>query len=372
MTTHLSAIKTFAAEREDAVLAGMEFDEATGRPTYRFRTGLVGKSRALAAAREHGIPETVLARAHQILGEAWIRRDRLEEEAQGALERLRREQEAAEKLVEETRREREALERERERLERERERLLREGLASFDRARQDLSRRVESQLASLRAQGRPGAGTSAAAVIAEAGREAAREEAVVEARAAAEHRSRALRPGDRVRLRGLQTSGSIAALEEEWAWLDVDGKRLRVARTDLEPAQGPELPSPAQRPARALAAAEPASDLPGGLSREVNVIGQRLEEAIDAVEKALDAALAAGGARVRVVHGHGTGRLRQASATTSTRTASSPPCGPASPTKAATARDGRRVVAGCRVFPSTPMRRPSVDLEPPPFDLGDA
>jgi DNA mismatch repair protein MutS2 len=43
---------------------------------------------------------------------------------------------------------------------------------------------------------------------------------------------------------------------------------------------------------------------------EINVIGHRLEEAIDAVERALDQALLGGASRLRVIHGHGTGRLR--------------------------------------------------------------
>jgi DNA mismatch repair protein MutS2 len=46
------------------------------------------------------------------------------------------------------------------------------------------------------------------------------------------------------------------------------------------------------------------------MTREVNVIGKRLDEATDEVEKALDATLMAGDARLRVIHGHGTGRLR--------------------------------------------------------------
>jgi DNA mismatch repair protein MutS2 len=43
---------------------------------------------------------------------------------------------------------------------------------------------------------------------------------------------------------------------------------------------------------------------------EVNVIGQRLDEAIDLVERALDQALLIEASRLRVIHGHGTGRLR--------------------------------------------------------------
>jgi DNA mismatch repair protein MutS2 len=54
----------------------------------------------------------------------------------------------------------------------------------------------------------------------------------------------------------------------------------------------------------------PSGDL-AGEAVEVHVIGQRLEEALDAVEKALDQALLGGAARLRVVHGHGTGRLRE-------------------------------------------------------------
>jgi DNA mismatch repair protein MutS2 len=88
VTTHFSAIKGFAESRTDAVLAAMEFDEATGRPTYRLHPGLSGRSRALSVARERGLPETVLARAQDVLGESWRRREQIETEAQAALERL--------------------------------------------------------------------------------------------------------------------------------------------------------------------------------------------------------------------------------------------------------------------------------------------
>ena len=47
-------------------------------------------------------------------------------------------------------------------------------------------------------------------------------------------------------------------------------------------------------------------------ARQINVIGQRIEEALLEIEKSLDAALLAGASRIRIVHGHGTGRLREA------------------------------------------------------------
>jgi DNA mismatch repair protein MutS2 len=69
-------------------------------------------------------------------------------------------------------------------------------------------------------------------------------------------------------------------------------------------------------PGPASAEASEGRPLPGGegagagATREVNVIGHRLDEAIPEVEKALDGALLSGASRLRVVHGHGTGRLR--------------------------------------------------------------
>src|SRR5262249_4006010 len=77
VTTPLSAVKEFAAARGDAQIAAMEFDEASGRPTYRLRAGFLGRSRALATAREQGLPAEAVERATAILGEAWGRRERL-------------------------------------------------------------------------------------------------------------------------------------------------------------------------------------------------------------------------------------------------------------------------------------------------------
>ncbi|MBC8646484.1 MAG: Smr/MutS family protein [Thermoanaerobaculia bacterium] len=81
---------------------------------------------------------------------------------------------------------------------------------------------------------------------------------------------------------------------------------MRVERADLEPASPPPSPRPVEARTATPMAVRP-EETP---TREINVIGRRLEEAIDEVDKALDDALLSGSGRVRVVHGHGTGRLR--------------------------------------------------------------
>ncbi len=51
---------------------------------------------------------------------------------------------------------------------------------------------------------------------------------------------------------------------------------------------------------------------PEAIASELNVIGKRADEAVDEVDKFLDAASLAGTSQLRIVHGHGTGALRRA------------------------------------------------------------
>ena len=308
VTTHLSAVKNLAAGREDAVCAAMEFDEATGAPNYRLHPGLSGRSHALAVAQERGIPEPVLARAREILGEAWRRREKAESEAEAALERLRRLEQAAAEERGRAAAEASRLASEREALARERAKLLEEGKSGFERARAKLAREVADELSRIRQDTARLAQASASRVLDTAEREAAAEETVLaEAEAHSEERSRELFIGGRARLSGSKTEGVVRAIEGDTVWLEVAGKRMRWKRSEVEAVGGGSPPPPAPRRPE-----KPAAAGPGLAARtlEVHVIGKHLDDAIEEVERAIDAAIVAGDARLRVVHGHGTGRLR--------------------------------------------------------------
>ena len=168
VTTHLSAIKNFAAGRPDSVTAAMEFDEETGRPNYRLHPGLSGRSRALSVAKEQGLPPAVLDRAREILGEAWRRREERESEAEAAIERLRRAEAALAEEREGVRRDAEKLASEKEEVSRARARLREEGLAGFEKARRELARHVDEELQAIRADVARRSETSAAQLLAEA------------------------------------------------------------------------------------------------------------------------------------------------------------------------------------------------------------
>ena len=189
-------------------------------------------------------------------------------------------------------------------------------MAGFERARRAFSRRVERDLAEARENARI-AQISAARVLEEADRDAAAEEVLSAAREAERTRAAGLSPGEQARVRGLGAQGTIAALDDEWAELDVRGKRLRVPRSELERASAPasgHATAEGTRRRTAVSASRPpssaSSDLAGSVP-EINVIGQRLDDAAEEVEKALDRALLSGATHLRVIHGHGTGRLRR-------------------------------------------------------------
>jgi DNA mismatch repair protein MutS2 len=305
VTTHLSAIKKFASERGDSVCSAMEFDEKTGHPNYRLHPGISGHSRALSIAREHGVPDLVIHRAETVLGEAWKKRQQLESEAQETIERLRRSEQEVEqerqRLAEETRQ----LASQREQLARERARLREEGLARFEKARRELTRQVSEEVAQIRSNSAHRASESADSIVRQAEQTALAEAGVASVGEPASDAASPLSLGARVRLRGGKVEGVVISSDGDSSWLDVSGKRLKVSRVDLEKAAlaRPSQTAPSRQPeSRASSTSEP--------TREINVIGRRVDDAIATVEKGLDDALVAGAGRLRIVHGHGTGRLR--------------------------------------------------------------
>ena len=76
-TTHLGALKQLAAETVGIVNASLQFDAETLTPTYRLLKGVPGRSYGLAIARRLGISEEVLSEAERAVPDAERTLDRL-------------------------------------------------------------------------------------------------------------------------------------------------------------------------------------------------------------------------------------------------------------------------------------------------------
>jgi DNA mismatch repair protein MutS2 len=117
---------------------------------------------------------------------------------------------------------------------------------------------------------------------------------------------RPVKVGDRVHLRSLGSVGTVAALTENSAEVEVGRLRVRAALEELNPAAEDRPTIPSRKGATPASLAAPAPPM------EVDVRGLTVDEAMDVIDRQLDAAAAAGMPFLRIIHGKGTGRLRQA------------------------------------------------------------
>ncbi len=328
ITTHLTQLAAAALEMGGASCAAMEFDSNTGRPTFRLVPGPPGGSEALALGRRLGLPAEWLDRAEARLGTEHrdLRRliaevERVRQELSETRDRLETEAADAEKL-------RRRLEAERHALEDERRNVAKKLKGDLDAFRREITDRLRQEVEKMQERFEGGrrrglAAESVEALFAEAPR-FEDEVAPVEG---------PLVVGGQVRHVGLGWQGTLDKLEGGRAEVVVKGKRVRCRPDELAPAatgqSGAKSDGEASRSARkglrglkemreALeergGRSVPARDVDESVSvpPELNLIGQRVEPALEELEGYIDRALLASRKEVRVVHGHGSGRLRQA------------------------------------------------------------
>jgi len=145
------------------------------------------------------------------------------------------------------------------------------------------------------------------------------------------HGRRSIRLGDKVRLHSLNTQGVVTSLSEEEAEVQVGVLRIRARLAELQ-LMGEEAPSvhstyglPTARELMSASQTGKTSEAASGSFRvsastlyaespgiELDLRGQRSEEALVALERYLDSAYLAGLPWVRIIHGKGTGKLRLA------------------------------------------------------------
>jgi DNA mismatch repair protein MutS2 len=287
VTTHLSPLKAFAQGREGVMNASMRFDLATLRPTYELVLGVPGRSYALAIARRLALPEEVLRRAEALLpegGRLEALLEKLEAERLALMEEKRHLQKA---LEEAEALKRELLAREKGFAE-ERQRRLK---ALEEEVRQRLLQ-VEAEIKAIREKART-----------EGKRDALRELMALKERYAKKAPPPppppGLTPGQAVEVPSLGKRGRLLEIRGEEALVQVGPLKMNLKAAELKPLR--EEATPKALPLR-----------PRREVKEVDLRGLTVEEALLEVDSALEEARALGLPTLRLLHGKGTGALRQA------------------------------------------------------------
>lgn len=305
-TTHYPEVKLFAHNTPGITNASVEFDLETLRPTYELRIGLPGRSNALAIARRLGLPRPIVDTAESHVQPESLAADALLDEIRSAREAARAAQQQAEAL---------------QRMAAAHEADLRARLARIEEARrmvlnearqqaQEELEALQAEIAHMRSRLGKGVTTQHERFLAEAEKALQERRSAEQALAAQVEEEVAalsgpIREGDLVWVHNLQASARVQRiLNEHELEVQVGAFHLKV------PVDGVEL--------RERAAAEPASERGQPLRQthpspgmELDLRGLRVDETLERLDEYIDAAYLAELPWVRIIHGKGTGTLRQ-------------------------------------------------------------
>lgn len=308
VSTHHPELKAYAHTTPGVTNASVEFDLESLQPTFRLTVGLPGRSNALAIAQRLGMPEVIIKAARDELNPQDIRADDLLEEIHHQLELSRKARDSAEQVRKENESLRSELASRLNEIEIERKKILATALFEANQQVQE----IETELRELRKE------LARARQPAQPVKDLQNQLKILEEKLADTTETPPLtsdfiplkRPivrGDLVHLRTLNARGIVTTLSEEEAEVEVGNLRIRSNLDDLElieaspPLVKNDYPSPVyQLPY------DPIS--PGW---EIDLRGQRSDEASDALDRYLDAAYLSGLPFVRIIHGKGTGKLRE-------------------------------------------------------------
>ncbi len=315
VTTHYQELAALGALDKRFATAAFGFDFKNLRPTYKLVRGSLGQSNPLEIALQLGLDKDIVARARAIAGDMHSAHEAL-------IEELHKQKDAMTHSALDAEADRQAAAVARSEAEAELARTIREREAAAGKATQLLSEdlkvaqeRVRQTVRKL--QEGQAQDTRAAFAAANEARAAINEaEETIRSRfpKVAEEPATHLRVGQSVRARGLvgEAVGEIVAIDEQRqeAVVALGALRLRQPLSDLQPARGAQKPVK-PRPKTPTPRQEPAAT-PNGDRTRVDVRGETVDEAVRDIERALDDALKEQRPEVTILHGHGTGVLKNA------------------------------------------------------------
>jgi DNA mismatch repair protein MutS2 len=314
VATHYPELKTFAHVTQGVRNASVEFDLESLQPTYRLMIGLPGRSNALAIAERLGLEKTLIQRARSMISPDELQADGLLDEIFQQRDTTRQilvEAEQAREKVEETK---EQLENRLNEIEEERRRVLAEAREEGEAELENL----RDEIAILRR--RLAVARQPLDVLKKAENEVDEleesfEEALIPATYTEELDQRAFQLGERVHVRTIDSIGVITSLSQNDVEIQIGRLRVRAGLEELT-----HLDSPTQEPQEGAAKRERSRErskkvvehLMQAPPLELDLRGLVVEDALDELERRLDAAFVSGLPMIRVIHGKGTGRLRDA------------------------------------------------------------
>jgi len=313
VTTHYSELKLYALSMEGVENASCEFDVETLRPTYRLLIGIPGKSNAFAIAKRLGLPDGIIDEARQVLTQKDVRFEDVITDLEASKKAVLLEQERAQVYRREAEKLRADVARQEEKLRTQKEKMLqdakREAMNTVQQARKDADEMITKMQKELQ--------NASQREIEEAKRKMREGLAgLADGIGFMEEKPfrtppANLRRGDKVFIHSMNQTATVsnppnAAGEVQ---LQAGILKIKVHISDLTLEE--EQPQALQKFApKAGSGGSKMKSL--HISTEIDLRGMLPEEATDAADKYLDDAFLASLAHVTLIHGKGTGVVRNA------------------------------------------------------------
>lgn len=303
-TTHLSEIISFVHLTKGMINAGMEYDATTYTPLYRLITGEPGHSHALEIAGRFGMPQSVLKYARELLGSSG-------EEFTSLLAELHRKREELNQAKQDLMTQQEQMLAEKRELELK--------MATIETARRQAREKGWQEAKDLISASRRQMNellleyklTHQTETLEKLRRS---QNNLTEAMQPQEHQNllplNSIKVGDTAYIRSLGHSGLVLNILEKQGKVRIRSGRMELDVSMAELCQVPQSEPKKTRERKEVFTRSWKLDAVESETAELKLIGLRVDEAIDKLEPFLNHASLSGIGEVRIIHGHGTGRLR--------------------------------------------------------------
>jgi DNA mismatch repair protein MutS2 len=320
ITTHLTALKVYAANRAGVLNAAVGFDQERLAPTYELRMGVPGASAGLNIAERLGLSAEIIAAARAQLTTQSADIGELLDQLHAQLNQIAGERDALQVREKELARARMALELEGRAEQKARTRELEAKLKSLiddvEYQLREIVKAIDDKTVAQKIQ------RDSATRIARARREFSEQfNSTVVAHttgadkgdpAAQPHLPKGIKVGDHVKLKSLGREARVERIIDAKNYeVSVGTMKMRVPQSDIAEVTRVVAVTPLEAARRRGGVTVQSSTDTGAMSSEINVIGRTADEAEDEVSRFLDHAFLAGLPRIRIVHGTGMGVLRR-------------------------------------------------------------
>lgn len=307
-TTHYPELKAYGYNRDGVINASVEFDVQTLKPTYRLLIGVPGRSNAFEISRRLGLNSELIQSAKQLIGTDSTSVEKMIESLDTARRKAEQDYDDAERTLQEAEQLKRHLEKQWHQFEQERETLYKKAEQKAEQAIEKARKEAEEIVDTIRAMKHQSAlkeheWIEARKLLDQAKPELSQktQEQTISKRPKQEQ---TLEVGDEVKLLTLNQNGTILEqVSNNEFQVQVGMMKMKVKRQDLQllKRDNPVV----ERPLATIKGSN------YHVKTELDLRGERYEDAIQELEKYVDDALLAGYARVSIIHGKGTGALRK-------------------------------------------------------------